>query len=89
MKRRKFLSTTGLLTGGLLISRSGFGFPDMNAVRHVLQTGDNDEMLWEEVRKYFLYPENLCYLNTAGNGALPENILEKISEAVLMILMIC
>ncbi len=78
MKRRKFLSAASIATGGLFLS-SGLSFP----YQHDFKTTDfDDEVLWQEVRKRFLLPDNLTYLNTAGNGALPQSVLSNVSKVM-------
>ena len=82
MERRRFLSTTAIASAALLVSNRAFGFPDPKTLRNLISEDGGDKILWDEIRKYFLYPGSLCYLNTAGNGALPENILTKVCDAM-------
>ncbi|MCD4681363.1 MAG: aminotransferase class V-fold PLP-dependent enzyme [Bacteroidales bacterium] len=79
MKRRNFLNSAGVAAGSLLLGRAGLSFPYQENFNF---SDIDDDKLWEEVRGHFLYSKNLCYLNTAGNGALPDSVLNELSKAM-------
>lgn len=83
MERRDFINASGIAAAGMLFGKTVFGFPDSKSLQRLIELDSGDEIIWNEIRKFFLYPENLCYLNTAGNGALPEKIVKKLNEAFL------
>jgi len=79
MKRRNFISAAGIAAGSLILGRTGLSFPYMGDFKF---TDIDEDELWKEIREHFLYSENLCYLNTAGNGALPDSVLNELSKAM-------
>jgi len=77
MKRREFIGVAGLVSGSLLLGKRGLSFPYQDEPL-IFDEG----IEWEKIRESFLLPENFCYLNTAGNGALPQSVMDAFSKAM-------
>ena len=76
MKRRKFITAAGGLTGSLFL---GPGMPAMASnntslkdIRNLVLRVDDD---WMAIRELFLLSSDYCYLNTAGIGAVPALVI--------------
>ena len=82
MHRRRFLLTTGLLTGGALLSGKGpfkAGKQDLN---EVLEGVGGEDKFWQIIRRQFIFPQDYIYLNTGGIGAVPSLVLREVKDSL-------
>lgn len=82
MKRRDFIKTTGALSGGLLFGKSPAGKTPFSEIARHAGKDPEDASFWEFVRLQFLLPEDYAYLNTAGLGAIPAAVHEKVAASI-------
>jgi selenocysteine lyase/cysteine desulfurase len=77
MKRRNFIRGAGTLAGSLLLPGIATAIPGIpKRPFAIVPTGPVDEETWKIIRKLFLFPEDFCYLNTGGIGAVPTLVLD-------------
>ena len=81
MQRRRFISTLGTLTGGLLLSKPDFSWAEPDVERALTTTLDR-ETFWNVIRQQFVFPQDYTYLNTGGIGAAPTPVLNQVKTAM-------
>jgi selenocysteine lyase/cysteine desulfurase len=74
VKRREFLVTVGATAGGLALPPGRF--PAQPATQGLPDAGD--PAFWPRVRSRFLLPSGFAYLNTAGLGASPLDVIDTV-----------
>lgn len=78
MKRKKFITTLGLLAG-TSISMPVNIIAGRNISRtHTLPAGGDD--IWKVVREEFSFPDGYTYLNTGGIGSVPRHVRSLVSD---------
>ena len=82
MKRRHFINSVALLSGGILIpAKKAAGISD-NTFEGLSKNYPDEETFWKTVREQFIFPEDYAYLNTGGIGAVPALVLNKVSQSM-------
>lgn len=82
MKRKKFLQSLGLLSGGLAIGsiQNLYGADSHWATS--LNKCANEDDFWKIIREQFVFPRDYTYLNTGGIGAVPSLVINKVVNSL-------
>lgn len=82
MKRKKFITSLGLLSGGLAMGSISNLYGSDSSFAQELAKSARDDEFWRIVRQQFVYPEDYIYLNTGGIGALPSLVINKLVKSL-------
>ena len=82
MKRRNFINSMVLLSGGILIPGKKVAGVSDNTLEGLAKDFPDEETFWKTVREQFIFPEDYAYLNTGGIGAVPTLVLNKVSQSM-------
>jgi selenocysteine lyase/cysteine desulfurase len=78
MRRRQFLSGLGTAAGAWLLGGRSAGVSGLSDLQRLAQTAPGSADLWRLMRAQFRLPADFAYFNTAGLGASPFVVTERV-----------
>ncbi len=78
MKRRQFIQSVGLMTGGLLLHKDAALSAAPKKLDTALAEATNESTFWQVVREQFVFPKDYYYFNTGGIGATPSLVMHEV-----------
>jgi selenocysteine lyase/cysteine desulfurase len=78
MQRRRFLAGLTAVAGSALAGRSATAGAADSSAPAIQSAGGNTDAAWREIRQQFQLPAGLAYFNTAGLGASPRAVTDRV-----------
>ncbi|OQX83608.1 hypothetical protein B6D60_10280 [candidate division KSB1 bacterium 4484_87] len=81
MKRRQFIQSMGLMTGGLLLQKDAVLSAAPKKLDTALANAMDESEFWQVVREQFVFPKDYYYFNTGGIGATPSLVMHEVQAS--------